>query len=127
MGWYQLERGLLGTRRLSIVCRIAIRPIGALTHLRQEEVAEIMSDRPPTCAWEPVFCLETALKAFYYSLIVYDYNGIDGLRPVRSSRLVGRGLCAMVDTHDRTASRELASEHRTHSHIPILTDKRRGR
>ena len=109
-----------------MVCRTSIRPTITLPQIQQEEVAEIMSDRPPTCAWEPVFCLETALKAFYYSLIVYDYSGIDGLRPVRGSRLVGRGAVAMIDKQDHNASRELASAHRTHSHIPILTTKRSG-
>lgn len=48
----------------------------------QEEVAEIMADRPPVCAREPVFCFETALKAFYFSLLVYDYNGTEELREV---------------------------------------------
>ena len=109
-----------------MVCRTSIRPTITLPQIQQEEVAEIMSDRPPTCAWEPVFCLETALKAFYYSLIVYDYSGIDGLRPVRGSRLVGRCVIVMINTHGCTASRELTSAHRTHSHIPSLTIKRRG-
>lgn len=48
----------------------------------QEELPEMLAKRPPIYAHEPVFCFETAIKAFYYSLVVYDYEGTARLRKV---------------------------------------------
>lgn len=45
----------------------------------------LLAERPALYAKEPMFCFETALKAFYFSELVYYYDGTDKLKiPVSS-------------------------------------------
>ena len=50
---------------------------------QQEDLPSLLTSRPQAFAKEPVFCFETAMKCYYYSLLVYDYIGTEDLRPVR--------------------------------------------
>ena len=51
---------------------------------QQEDLPALLTSRPQAFAKEPVFCFETAMKCYYYSLLVYDYSGTEDLRPVRA-------------------------------------------
>ncbi|KFM23579.1 hypothetical protein F751_2838 [Auxenochlorella protothecoides] len=47
----------------------------------EEEQEAALAERPPIYAKEPLFCFETAVKALYYSMLVYYYKGSDELGP----------------------------------------------
>lgn len=57
-------------------------PPPPLPAIAQEEQEAALAERPPIYAKEPLFCFETAVKALYYSMLVYYYKGSDELGPV---------------------------------------------
>ena len=41
---------------------------------RKRTQPQLLSGNDPSCSKGPMFCLETAIKAFFWSTLLYDYT-----------------------------------------------------